>query len=71
MRPVLEGLVLFAVLSALVWLGGLKRPGLITGAFAAGYGAARIVCELFREPDAQLGFMWGGIDHGDAAGAFL
>lgn len=61
----LEGVVLFAVLTALVWLGGgLKRPGLITGAFATGYGVARIVCELFREPDVQLGFLWGGLTMG-------
>ena len=60
----LEGLVLFAVLAVLVWLGGFKRPGLITGAFAVGYGIARVVCELFREPDAQLGFLWGGLTMG-------
>ena len=60
----LEGLVLFAVLAVLVWLGGLKRPGLVTGAFAVGYGVARVVCELFREPDAQLGFLWGGLTMG-------
>ena len=60
----LEGLVLFALLAVLVWLGGLKRPGLVTGAFAVGYGVARVVCELFREPDAQLGFLWGGLTMG-------
>jgi phosphatidylglycerol:prolipoprotein diacylglycerol transferase len=60
----LEGLVLFVVLAALVWRGGFKRPGLVTGAFAIGYGVARIICELFREPDAQLGFLWGGLTMG-------
>ena len=25
---------------------------------------ARIICELFREPDAQLGFLWGGMTMG-------
>ncbi len=61
----LEGIVLFAVLTALVCLGGgLKRPGLVTGAFAMGYGVARIICELFREPDVQLGFLWGGLTMG-------
>ena len=60
----LEGLVLFVVLAALVWRGGFRRPGLITGAFAIGYGVARIICELFREPDAQLGFLWGGLTMG-------
>jgi len=60
----LEGLVLFAVLAALVRFGALRRPGLVTGAFALGYGDARILCELFREPDAQLGFLWGGLTMG-------
>jgi phosphatidylglycerol:prolipoprotein diacylglycerol transferase len=61
----LEGVVLFAGLTALVWMGGaLKRPGLVTGAFATGYGVARIVCELFREPDVQLGFLWRGLTMG-------
>ena len=60
----LEGLVLFCVLAVLVRAGALKRPGLILGAFAIGYAVARSVCELFREPDAQLGFLWGGMTMG-------
>jgi len=60
----LEGLVLLLVLAVLVRFGALKRPGLVTGAFALGYGDARILCELFREPDAQLGFLWGGMTMG-------
>ena len=63
----LEGVVLFVVLGLLVRCGALKRPGVVTGAFALGYGVARITCEFFREPDAQLGFLWGGPDHGHAA----
>ncbi len=60
----LEGLVLLAALGVIVRLGALKRPGLVTGAFAVGYGIARTVCEFFREPDAQLGFLWGGLTMG-------
>jgi phosphatidylglycerol:prolipoprotein diacylglycerol transferase len=60
----LEGLVLFAVLVLLVRAGALKRPGLILGAFAIGYAVTRSVCELFREPDAQLGFLWGSMTMG-------
>ncbi len=60
----LEGLVLVIVLGLMVRLGALRRPGLVTGAFAVGYGVARSVCELFREPDAQLGFLWGGLTMG-------
>jgi phosphatidylglycerol---prolipoprotein diacylglyceryl transferase len=60
----LEGLVLFAVLAALMRAGALRRPGTITGAFALGYGIARLTSEFFREPDAQLGFLWGGLTMG-------
>jgi phosphatidylglycerol---prolipoprotein diacylglyceryl transferase len=60
----LEGLVLFIVLAASIQLGALKRPGFVLGAFAFGYGVARSICELFREPDAQLGFLWGGLTMG-------
>jgi phosphatidylglycerol:prolipoprotein diacylglycerol transferase len=60
----LEGIVLFAVLNLLVRFGALRRPGIVTGFFALGYGIARITCEFFREPDAQLGFLWGGLTMG-------
>jgi len=61
--------VLAAVLTAtwmLVWrlTEGRHRPGLLTGVFFAGYGVARIVGELFREPDAHLGYLWGPITMG-------
>jgi phosphatidylglycerol---prolipoprotein diacylglyceryl transferase len=36
----------------------------VTGVFAIGYGAARVTCEFFREPDVQLGFLWGGLTMG-------
>lgn len=57
----LEGLALFILLRILthVFLK-LKRPGFIAGAFVAGYGASRIFVEFFREPDAQLGYLFGG-----------
>jgi len=60
----LEGLVLFVVLCLLIRAGALKRPGLILGAFAFFYSLARSFSELFREPDAQLGFLWGGMTMG-------
>jgi phosphatidylglycerol:prolipoprotein diacylglycerol transferase len=60
----LEGLVLLAILAILVRAGALRRPGLIVGAFAIGYALARSFCELFREPDVQLGFLWGGLTMG-------
>jgi phosphatidylglycerol---prolipoprotein diacylglyceryl transferase len=60
----LEGFVLFLVLYIAVHLGALRRPGLVAGLFAAGYGIARITCEFFREPDPQLGFLFGGATMG-------
>jgi phosphatidylglycerol:prolipoprotein diacylglycerol transferase len=60
----LEGIVLLIVLGLLVRGGALKRPGLIIGAFAIGYAVTRSFCELFREPDPQLGFLWGGLTMG-------
>jgi len=63
-EAMLEGVVLFVVLGLMVRAGTLRRPGVVTGVFALGYGVARIVCELFREPDAQLGFLWGGLTMG-------
>jgi phosphatidylglycerol---prolipoprotein diacylglyceryl transferase len=60
----LEGIVLFIVLAAMIRMGALKRPGLILGSFIAIYAFARITAEFFREPDPQLGFLWGGLTMG-------
>lgn len=60
----LEGIVLFVALALLIRAGALKRPGFVIGAFAALYGLARIAGEFFREPDPQLGFLWGGLTMG-------
>jgi phosphatidylglycerol---prolipoprotein diacylglyceryl transferase len=60
----LEGILLFAILAVMVRMGALKRPGLILGSFIAIYGFARITAEFFREPDPQLGFLWGGLTMG-------
>ena len=60
----LEGVVLFTILAIMIRLGALKRPGLVLGSFIALYGLARITGEMFREPDPQLGFLWGGLTMG-------
>ena len=60
----LEGIVLFLVLAVMIRMGALRRPGLILGSFIAFYGIARIIGEHFREPDPQLGFLWGGLTMG-------
>ena len=60
----LEGVVLFIILAVMIRMGALKRRGLILGSFIAIYGIARIIGEFFREPDPQLGFLWGGLTMG-------
>ena len=64
-EAVLEGIVLFALLAIAAHTKRIaQRPGTIAGMFFAGYGVARIIAELFREPDAFLGFILPGITMG-------
>ena len=63
-EAMLEGLLLLVALAILMRAGALKRPGLIIGCFAVIYAIARSIGEFFREPDAQLGFLWGGATMG-------
>jgi phosphatidylglycerol:prolipoprotein diacylglycerol transferase len=56
----LEGVTLFVILALTIRRGGLRRPGLLSGLFGVGYGMARIIVEFVREPDAQLGYLYGG-----------
>ncbi|HLS27594.1 MAG TPA: prolipoprotein diacylglyceryl transferase [Opitutales bacterium] len=52
----LEGLVLFIYLQYRFWKTPVvkRSPGQLTGEFFIGYAIARIVSEVFREPDAGL-----------------
>jgi phosphatidylglycerol:prolipoprotein diacylglycerol transferase len=64
-EALLEGLVLFAVLFALQRRRiALERPGILAGVFLVCYGSFRMLVELFREPDAQLGFVFSGVTMG-------
>jgi phosphatidylglycerol:prolipoprotein diacylglycerol transferase len=60
-----EGALLFV---ALMWLARderlRRRPGLLTGVFLAGYGVVRAVGELYRQPDAHIGFLGFGTTMG-------
>lgn len=60
----LEGALLLIVLFLAGRYGALRRPWLITGMFGFGYGVARIFVEFFREPDAHIGFLTGGLTMG-------
>ena len=54
----LEGLVLFIVLY--VYSRKPRPAGAITGLFGVGYGLGRTFVEFFREPDAHIGYLFGG-----------
>ena len=52
-----EGILLFLLLFIAERRGARWRPGILSGLFLAGYAVARMSGELFRQPDAQLGFL--------------
>lgn len=57
-----EGIVLFTIMLLLYKYTNLKkRPGAIAGIMGMLYAIIRVVCEFFRAPDAQIGFLtsWG------------
>jgi phosphatidylglycerol:prolipoprotein diacylglycerol transferase len=56
-EAVCEGLLLFLLLLFAEYRGARRRPGIVTGLFLSGYAVARMSGELFRQPDAQLGFL--------------
>lgn len=61
----LEGLVLLVILYLLFRSEKIRqRTGVLAGTFLIGYGIARSIVELFREPDIQLGFLLGGTTMG-------
>lgn len=59
-EALLEGVVLFCVL----YLLSRKRPprpqGTFLGVFLVLYGCFRFLIEFVRQPDAQIGYLWGG-----------
>ena len=63
-EAVLEGLAILIILAVVIARGGLKKPGYISGLFGVLYALGRIASEFFREPDPQLGFLFGGATMG-------
>ena len=59
-EALLEGLVIFLVLFALSRKVPPRPRGTFLGAFLVMYGTFRFLVEFVREPDAQLGYLWGG-----------
>ncbi len=61
----LEGFVLFFILFFMIRNEKIRNtPGLVSAAFLFFYGVFRFVIEFFREPDAQLGFIFDGLSMG-------
>ena len=55
-----EALVIFCVLFALSRKYPPRPQGTFLGAFLVLYGIFRFLIEFVREPDVQLGYLWGG-----------
>ena len=63
-EAVLEGLAILIIRYVIIQRGGLKKPGYVAGLFGVLYAIGRIISEFFREPDPQLGFLFGGATMG-------
>ncbi len=60
-EALLEGVLLFTVMQLLSRKRPLLPQGTFMGVFIAWYGVARILVEFVRVPDAQLGYILGGV----------
>ncbi len=65
----LEGIALFCLL----WFTRHRRwpAGCRVALFLIGYAVARIFCEMFRQPDPQLGFLFGQVTMGMLLSSFM
>lgn len=59
-EALLEGVVLFLILFALSRKVPPRPRGTFLGVFLVFYGMARFAIEFVRQPDIQLGYLWGG-----------
>jgi phosphatidylglycerol:prolipoprotein diacylglycerol transferase len=63
----LEGVLLFIILWTVK--GRIKTNGMLLSLFLVLYGIFRFIAEFFREPDTQLGFIWGSFTMGQSLSA--
>jgi phosphatidylglycerol---prolipoprotein diacylglyceryl transferase len=68
-EALLEGVVLFSIL----WIGRNRKPytGALVTRFLIFYGLFRSLVELFREPDVQVGYLWGFLTMGQLLSFFM
>jgi len=65
-----EGILLFIIIYW--WYKKMqKNSGELIGLYVLGYGVFRSFCELFREPDPQLGFIFWHITMGEILSSFM
>jgi phosphatidylglycerol:prolipoprotein diacylglycerol transferase len=65
----MEGVALFLLLYVVERAGARHRVGLVSGVFLVGYGCARSIGELFRQPDSFMGFLIAGTTMGQLLSA--
>lgn len=63
-EALLEGIAILCVMLWLATRDPVRPRGVLVGWMLALYGAFRMLAELFREPDVQIGFLPGGITMG-------
>lgn len=64
-EALLEGVVLFFVMFFMAnYTKAREKTGTLSGVFLIGYSLSRMFVELFREPDAQIGFFFANITMG-------
>ncbi len=67
-----EGMIIFLLNLILIFRFAIfKRAGFLTGIFLLCYGTARFFIEFFREPDAHLGLVLGGLSMGQILCLFM
>ena len=69
-EAILEGIVLFLILNILIFKKKYKI-GLSSCLFLIYYGIFRVVSEVFREPDAQIGYLFGLFSMGSLLSFFM
>lgn len=62
-EAVLEGIILFLILNLIIFKENYKI-GTCSYIFLINYGVFRIISEIFREPDLQLGYIFGALSMG-------
>ena len=68
-QAAMEGVLLWLLLYVVERAGARHRVGLVSGVFMIGYGCARSIGELFRQPDSFMGFFAAGTTMGQLLSA--